>query len=287
MTLTALEFTRPPADLLIEPQIRAALHEDMGRAGDITSELTIRAQQTARARLMARKPGAVAGLIAARIAFRLVDPSVAFDIAAPDGSKVEPGTLIATLSGRARAILTAERVALNFAGHLSGVATATAALVDAVRGTKARIVCTRKTLPNLRILQKYAVRCGGGFNHRFGLDDAVLIKDNHIAAAGGIAPALERVRAGVGHMAKVEIEVDTLAQLEEALSLGADTILLDNMTPSDLKRAVALAKGRAVLEASGNVTLATVRDIAETGVDYISSGAITHSAANLDIGLDF
>jgi nicotinate-nucleotide pyrophosphorylase (carboxylating) len=287
MTLTALEFTRPPADLLIEPQIRAALHEDMGRAGDITSELTIRAQQTARARLMARKPGAVAGLIAARIAFRLVDPSVAFDIAAPDGSKVEPGTLIATVSGRARAILTAERVALNFAGHLSGVATATGALVDAVRGTKARIVCTRKTLPNLRILQKYAVRCGGGFNHRFGLDDAVLIKDNHIAAAGGIAPALERVRAGVGHMAKVEIEVDTLAQLEEALSLGADTILLDNMTPSDLKRAVALAKGRAVLEASGNVTLATVRDIAETGVDYISSGAITHSAANLDIGLDF
>jgi nicotinate-nucleotide pyrophosphorylase (carboxylating) len=287
MTLTALEFTRPPADLLIEPQIRAALHEDMGRAGDITSELTIRAQQTARARLMARKPGAVAGLIAAKIAFRLVDPSVAFDIAAPDGSKVEPGTLIATLSGRARAILTAERVALNFAGHLSGVATATAALVDAVRGTKARIVCTRKTLPNLRILQKYAVRCGGGFNHRFGLDDAVLIKDNHIAAAGGIAPALERVRAGLGHMAKIEIEVDTLAQLEEALSLGADTILLDNMTPSDLKRAVALAKGRAVLEASGNVTLATVRDIAETGVDYISSGAITHSAANLDIGLDF
>ena len=287
MTLTALEFTRPPADLLIEPQIRAALHEDMGRAGDITSELTIPAEQTARVRLMARKPGAVAGLIAARIAFRLVDPSVVFDIAAPDGSKVEPGTLIATLSGRARAILTAERVALNFAGHLSGVATATAALVDAVRGTKARIVCTRKTLPNLRILQKYAVRCGGGFNHRFGLDDAVLIKDNHIAAAGGIAPALERVRAGVGHMAKVEIEVDTLAQLEEALSLGADTILLDNMTPSDLKRAVALAKGRAVLEASGNVTLATVRDIAETGVDYISSGAITHSAANLDIGLDF
>jgi nicotinate-nucleotide pyrophosphorylase (carboxylating) len=283
----ALEFTRPPADLLIEGQIRAALQEDLGRAGDVTSELTIPADQKAMARLQARKPGHIAGLIAARIAFGLVDPSLTFTVASPDGSKVESGTLIATIAGPARAILTAERVALNFAGHLSGVATATAALVEAVKGTKARIVCTRKTLPNLRILQKYAVRCGGGFNHRFGLDDAVLIKDNHIAAAGGIAPVLERVRAGLGHMTKIEIEVDTLAQLEEALSLGADTILLDNMTPDDLRRAVALAKGRAVLEASGNVTLATARAIAETGVDYISSGAITHSAMNLDIGLDF
>ncbi|MBS0281977.1 MAG: carboxylating nicotinate-nucleotide diphosphorylase [Proteobacteria bacterium] len=283
----ALEFTRPPADLLIEPQVRAALQEDLGRAGDITSELTIPADQTGKARLVARKPGAISGLIAAKIAFRLIDPFLKFDVAAPDGSKVEAGALIATVSGPARAILTAERVALNFAVHLSGVATATAALVDAVKGTKARIVCTRKTLPNLRILQKYAVRCGGGFNHRFGLDDAVLIKDNHIAAAGGIAPVLERVRAGLGHMAKIEIEVDTLAQLEEALSLGADTILLDNMTPENLRRAVALAKSRAVLEASGNVALATVREIAETGVDYISSGAITHSAVNLDIGLDF
>lgn len=283
----ALEFTRPPADLLIEPQVRAALQEDLGRAGDITSELTIPADQTGKARLVARKPGAISGLIAAKIAFRLIDPFLKFDVAAADGSKVEAGALIATVSGPARAILTAERVALNFAVHLSGVATATAALVDAVKGTKARIVCTRKTLPNLRILQKYAVRCGGGFNHRFGLDDAVLIKDNHIAAAGGIAPVLERVRAGLGHMAKIEIEVDTLAQLEEALSLGADTILLDNMTPENLRRAVALAKSRAVLEASGNVALATVREIAETGVDYISSGAITHSAVNLDIGLDF
>jgi nicotinate-nucleotide pyrophosphorylase (carboxylating) len=287
MMPAALEFTRPPADLSIEPQIRAALQEDLGRAGDITSELTIPADQIAQARLVARKPGAIAGLIAARIAFRLVDPSLVFDCAAPDGSKVEAGALIASVSGPARAILTAERVALNFAGHLSGVATATAALADAVKATKARIVCTRKTLPNLRILQKYAVRCGGGFNHRFGLDDAVLIKDNHIAAAGGIAPVLARVRAGLGHMAKIEIEVDTLAQLEEALSLGADTILLDNMTPDNLRRAVALAKGRAVLEASGNVALATVREIAETGVDYISSGAITHSAVSLDIGLDF
>jgi nicotinate-nucleotide pyrophosphorylase (carboxylating) len=287
MMPAALEFTRPPADLSIEPQIRAALQEDLGRAGDITSELTIPVDQIALARMVARKPGAIAGLIAARIAFRLVDTSLVFDCAAPDGSKVEAGALIASVSGPARAILTAERVALNFAGHLSGVATATAALADAVKGTKARIVCTRKTLPNLRILQKYAVHCGGGFNHRFGLDDAVLIKDNHIAAAGGIAPVLARVRAGLGHMAKIEIEVDTLAQLEEALSLGADTILLDNMTPDNLRRAVALAKGRAVLEASGNVALATVREIAETGVDYISSGAITHSAVSLDIGLDF
>ena len=287
MTPAALEFARPPAAMLIEPQIRAALEEDLGRAGDITSDLTIPADQKAEARLVARKRGRIAGLIAADMAFRLIDPSLAFDVAAPDGSAVESGALLATVRGPARAILTGERVALNFAGHLSGVATATAALVAAVKGTGARIVCTRKTLPNLRILQKYAVRCGGGFNHRFGLDDAVLIKDNHIAAAGGIAPVLERVRAGLGHMAKIEIEVDTLAQLEEALSLGADTILLDNMTPDDLRRAVLLTKRRAVLEASGNVTLQTVRAIAETGVDYISSGAITHSVVNLDIGLDF
>lgn len=285
MTL-ASEFSRPPAGLLIEAQIRQALEEDLGRSGDVTSDLTIAAGQMGSARLAARKPGRIAGLVAAEIAFRLIDPGLKFEVLVPDGSAAEAGAILATVSGPVRAILTAERVALNFAGHLSGVATATAALVETVKGTKARIVCTRKTLPNLRILQKYAVRCGGGFNHRFGLDDAVLIKDNHIAAAGGIAPVLARVRAGLGHMAKVEIEVDTLAQLEEALSLGADTILLDNMMPDDLKRAVALTDGRAVLEASGNVTLQTVRTIAESGVDYISSGAITHSAVNLDIGLD-
>jgi nicotinate-nucleotide pyrophosphorylase (carboxylating) len=278
---------RPPSALLIEPEIRAALLEDMGRAGDVTSELIIPATQQATAKLVARKHGHIAGLNAAQIAFQLIDPAIQFDIASPDGSAVEPGVTLATISGAARAILTGERVALNFLGHLSGVATATARLVDAVKHTQARIVCTRKTLPNLRILQKYAVRCGGGFNHRFGLDDAVLIKDNHIAAAGGIAPALERVRAGLGHMVKVEIEVDTLAQLEEALALKADTILLDNMSLEDLRRAVAMTKKHAVLEASGNITLETVRAIAETGVDYISSGAITHSATNLDIGLDF
>jgi nicotinate-nucleotide pyrophosphorylase (carboxylating) len=285
--MIALDFTRPPAPMLVEPIVRHALEEDLGRAGDVTSDLTIPAETKASARLAARRPGTIAGLIAAEAAFRLVNPSLKFAVAAPDGSRVKSGDLLATISGPARAILSAERVALNFTGHLSGIATATAALVEAVAGTRARIVCTRKTLPGLRTLQKYAVRCGGGFNHRFGLDDAVLIKDNHIAAAGGIAAALARVRAGLGHMAKIEIEVDTLAQLEEALGQGANIILLDNMGLDDLKKAVALAGSRAVLEASGNVTLATVRDIAATGVHYISSGAITHSAANLDIGLDF
>ena len=236
---------------------------------------------------MARQPGRIAGLIAAQTAFHLVDPGVEFAVRVPDGADAGIGDILATITGRARSLLTAERVALNFLGPLSGTATATAALVKAVSGTKARIVCTRKTLPGLRMLQKYAVRCGGGFNHRFGLDDAAMVKDNHIAAAGGIAPALARLRAGLGHMVKIEIEVDALAQLEEALAAGADTILLDNMDIDDLKRAVALSNGRAVLEASGNVTLARAHAIAETGVDYISSGALTHSAANLDIGLDF
>lgn len=286
MTL-ALGFTRPPAALLVEPIVRAALEEDLGRAGDVTSELTIPADQTATARFVARKAGRVAGLICAQAAFRLVDPAVTFTPALPDGSQAPTGGLLATVSGLARSLLTAERVALNFLGPLSGTATATAALVAAVEGTTARIACTRKTIPGLRLLQKYAVRCGGGFNHRFGLDDAVMVKDNHVQAAGGITAAVQRLRAGLGHMVKVEVEVDSLAQLEEALSQGVDTILLDNMSIEDLRRAVAIAKGRAVLEASGNVTLSTVRAIAETGVDYISSGAITHSAPNLDIGLDF
>ena len=285
--MSSADLIRPPSPLLVEPLVRAALAEDLGRAGDLTSELTVPAEAHGTVRLMARKAGVLAGLNAAEIAFHLVDPSLTVAIAIADGGRVKPGDRIASITGALRAVLTAERVALNFAGHLSGVATATAALVDAVAGTKARITCTRKTLPGLRLLEKYAVRCGGGFNHRFGLDDAVLIKDNHIAAAGGIAKALERVRAGLGHMAKVEIEVDTLAQLEEALALKADTILLDNMTPEELKHAVAMNAGRAVLEASGNVTAATVRAIAQSGVDYISSGAITHSAPNLDLGLDF
>jgi nicotinate-nucleotide pyrophosphorylase (carboxylating) len=283
----ALPFTRPPHALLVEPIVRRALEEDLGRSGDITSELTVLPEARAAAKLVARKSGTIAGLIAAKTAFRLSSPALAFEVQAPDGSAVQGGAVLALIEGPARALLTGERVALNFAGHLSGVATATRDLVDAVAGTKARIVCTRKTTPGLRVLEKYAVRCGGGFNHRFGLDDAVLIKDNHLIAAGGIKPALERVRAGLGHMAKIELEVDSLAQLEEALGLGVDTILLDNMSPGMLKQAVTLAKGRATLEASGNVTLATVRAIAETGVDYISSGAITHSAPNLDLALDF
>jgi nicotinate-nucleotide pyrophosphorylase (carboxylating) len=285
--MIALEFTRPPPALLVEPLVRAALEEDLGRAGDITSQLTVAADTKATAKIVARRAGRISGLICAEAAFRLVDPSLKLDIAAPDGSEVAAGVTLATVSGSARSILTAERVALNFLGPLSGTATATAALVKAVQGTNARIVCTRKTLPGLRALQKYAVRCGGGFNHRFGLDDAAMIKDNHVQAAGGIAPAIERLRAGLGHMVRIELEVDRLAQLEEALGLGVDTILLDNMSLDDLRRAVVLARGKAVLEASGNVTLASVRAIAETGVDYISSGAITHSAPNLDIGLDF
>ncbi|HSZ73953.1 MAG TPA: carboxylating nicotinate-nucleotide diphosphorylase [Rhizomicrobium sp.] len=283
----ALPFTRPPHALLIEPIVRHALEEDLGRAGDITTDLTIPATQTANARIIARKAGTIAGLITAECAFRLVDPQLKFTCEIPDGSQVAADTTLATVEGSARSLLTAERVALNFLGHLSGVATATRALVDAVVGTKARIVCTRKTTPGLRTLEKYAVRCGGGFNHRFGLDDAVLIKDNHLAASGGIARVISRVREGLGHMTKIEIEVDTLKQLEEALALGVDTILLDNMSIADLTRAAAMAAGRAVLEASGNVTLATVREIAETGVDYISSGAITHSAPSLDVALDF
>ena len=287
MSSVALAFTRPPSPLLIEPQVLAALEEDLGRAGDITSDLTIPADQQATARFVARKPGRIAGLICAEAAFRLVNPSVKFEVSAPDGSDAAAGALLATVTGPARSILTAERVALNFLGPLSGTATLTAALVKAVEGTKARIVCTRKTLPGLRALQKYAVRCGGGFNHRFGLDDAAMVKDNHVQAAGGIAPAVARLRAGLGHMVKIEVEVDRLEQLEEALANGVDTILLDNMSLEDMRRAVTLAKGKAVLEASGNVTLQTVRAIAETGVDTISSGAITHSAPNLDIGLDF
>ena len=284
---TALPFTRPPHALLIEPIVRLALEEDLGRAGDITSELTIPADSRSSAKLVARQAGTIAGLVAAEPAFRLVDPSLNLDVKVPDGSTVAAKTVLATIEGSSRAILTGERVALNFTGHLSGVATATRALVDAVADTKARIVCTRKTTPGLRVLEKYAVRCGGGFNHRFGLDDAVLIKDNHLVAAGGITLAIERVRAGLGHMPRIELEVDSLKQLEEALGLGVDTILLDNMKLEDLKRAVAMAHGHATLEASGNITLSTVRAVAETGVDYISSGAITHSAPSLDVALDF
>jgi nicotinate-nucleotide pyrophosphorylase (carboxylating) len=280
-------FSRPPHPLLLEPIVRRALEEDLGRSGDVTSELVVPARSRAKARLLTREPGRIAGLICAEAAFRLLDATLEFRLDTRDGTDAEAGASLATLQGSARAILAGERVALNFVGRLSGVATQTRALAEAVAGTKAQIVCTRKTTPGLRLLEKYAVRCGGGFNHRFGLDDAVLIKDNHILVAGGLAPALERARAGAGHMMSIEVEVETLDQLEEALRLRVNTILLDNMGIDELKRAVEITKGRAVLEASGNVTLATARAIAETGVDYISSGAITHSAPCLDVTVDF
>ncbi|GLR82765.1 carboxylating nicotinate-nucleotide diphosphorylase (plasmid) [Azospirillum oryzae] len=272
--------------LTVEPIVRAALAEDLGRAGDITTDSIIPADAVATARIAARKDGRVAGLEAALIAFRLLDPGISVTVERADGDDVAPGGTIASLTGKARALLTAERTALNLMGRLSGIATATRALVREVDGTNARIVCTRKTTPGLRVLEKHAVKLGGGFNHRFGLDDAVLIKDNHIAVAGGVRPAVERVRAAIGHMVKVEVEVDTLDQLDELLGLPVDVVLLDNMDPDTLRRAVRMVDGRLLTEASGNVTLATVRAIAETGVDMISCGWLTHSAPNLDLGLD-
>jgi len=283
----ALDGTNPPPQLLIEPLVRQALAEDLGRAGDITTDAIIGSGQWARAVIAAREPGVISGLIAADLTFKLMDAAIRLVPGAPDGTEVARGDIIANIEGPARAILTAERVALNFMGHLSGVSTATRQLVAAVAGTGARIICTRKTTPGLRVLEKYAVRCGGGLNHRFGLDDAVLVKDNHIAAAGGIEQAVKALRGRLGPMVKIEVEVDTLDQLEIALNLGIDAILLDNMPPEIMKRAVSVARGRARLEASGGVTLERVRAIAESGVDYISSGAITHSARSLDLGLDF
>jgi nicotinate-nucleotide pyrophosphorylase (carboxylating) len=273
--------------LLVEPLVRQALAEDLGRAGDITTDAIVPEDAEAETVLVAREPGVVAGLDLAALAFRLVEPALAIRVERPDGSRLARGDRIATIAGPARGILTAERVALNFLTHLSGVASATASVVDALRGHRARVTCTRKTIPGLRALQKYAVRVGGGANHRFGLDDAVLIKDNHVAVAGGVRPALARARAAVGHLVKIEIEVDTLAQLEEALSVGVDAVLLDNMSPDELRRAVAMVAGRAVTEASGRITPATAPSVAASGVDLISIGWLTHSVATLDIGLDY
>jgi len=286
MTYLVSSSGRPPPWFLIEPVVRRALEEDLGRNGDLTTDMIVPPEKQIEAKIVSRARGRLAGLIAAECAFRLFDGSVRLQPVASDGSLVSADETIALVSGSARAVLSAERVALNFVGHLSGVATATQNLVDAVAGTRARITCTRKTTPGLRLLEKYAVRCGGGFNHRFALDDAVLIKDNHIAVAGGLRPAVERVRPSLGHMIRIEVEVETIAQLEEALSLGIDTILLDNMPVEEMRRAVRLTRGRAVLEASGGITLNTIRAVAETGVDYISTGAITHSVVNLDVGLD-
>jgi nicotinate-nucleotide pyrophosphorylase (carboxylating) len=276
----------PLPQVMLEPMVRAALLEDLGRAGDITTDAIVPADQRACVALVARQPGVVAGLDLAALAFRLIDPSTAVVVAHRDGSTVAGGDTIATLHGAARALLTAERVALNYLCHLSGIATATAAVVAALDGLPTRVVCTRKTIPGLRAVQKYAVRAGGGWNHRFGLDDAVLIKDNHIAFAGGVAQAIARARASVGHLVKIELEVDTLDQLEQALALGVDAVLLDNMDCPTLRRAVALVAGRAITEASGGITLANAAEIAATGVDMISLGWLTHSSAALDIGLD-
>jgi nicotinate-nucleotide pyrophosphorylase (carboxylating) len=272
--------------LLTDDLVRAALREDLGRAGDLTTDAIVPADAVGEARFVAREPGVVSGIAVVERVFAVLDPRVRVDVVVPDGGRVERGSLIATLRGPLRAILTGERTALNFVGRLSGVATATAKLVALVAGTRATIIDTRKTTPGLRALEKAAVRDGGGANHRFGLDDAILIKDNHVAIAGGIIPALRAARARAGHLVKIEIEVDTLEQLDEALAEGADIVLLDNLSPAQLRTAVERTAGRALLEASGGVDETTIRAVAESGVDLISLGAITHSVRVLDLGLD-
>jgi nicotinate-nucleotide pyrophosphorylase (carboxylating) len=272
--------------LILEPIVRAALLEDLGRAGDITTDAIVPEHAELEAVITARQPGIVAGLDAALLAFELLDPGLCIETLRADGARVVRGETVARIAGRARPVLAAERTALNILCRMSGVATATRTLADAIAGAKAKIVCTRKTTPGLRTLEKEAVRLGGGANHRFGLDDAMLIKDNHIAMAGGVRPALERAREHAGHLVKIELEVDTLDQLAEALEVGVDAVLLDNMPPETLRRAVAMVDGRAVTEASGRISLETVAAVAATGVDLISSGWITHSAPILDLGLD-
>ncbi len=272
---------------LMDRIVLTALDEDLGTAGDITSRVTVSEDATARAEVVVRKSGVVAGLTVAARAFALVDPKLHVDMNVADGGQVEPGTVVLRISGHARAILTAERTALNFLGHLSGVASETRKLVNAVAHTKARICCTRKTTPGLRALEKYAVRCGGGFNHRFGLGDGLLIKDNHIVAAAGLSAAVRDAKAKVGHMVKIEVEVDRIDQIAAALDGGADVIMLDNMDPPTMSEAVRLIDGHAVVEASGSITIDTVAAVAESGVDVISVGWITHSAPCLDVGLDF
>ena len=277
----------PLSPILIEPAVRAALAEDLGRGGDLTTDIVIDDDAWVKASINARQVGALSGIDIAEMTFDLVDPRVDMEVYIADGGRVEPGDTVAVLEGPARAILTGERVALNYLGHLSGIASETRKIVDACAGTKARITCTRKTTPGLRAFEKYAVRCGGGFNHRFGLDDGLMIKDNHIAACGGITQAVERAKAKLGHMVKINLEVDTLEQLEEGLKVGANVILLDNMGPDLLKEAVKMIDGRAIAEASGGVTLETAPAIAASGVDIISIGWLTHSSPCLDLGMDF
>ena len=278
----------PPtlSPLLVDRLVRAALDEDLGRAGDITSQATILPDAIARAVIGSRQDGVVAGLPFVSAAFLVLDPENDLQIDAADGDRVSAGATLCRIRGKARPLLSAERVALNFLMHLSGIATLTAAYAAEIAHTKARVCCTRKTIPGLRVAEKYAVRCGGGSNHRFGLDDAVLIKDNHIALSGSVAGAVEAARLHVGHLVKVEIEVDTLDQFEEALNAGPDAVLLDNMSPTMLAEAVALNAGRTVLEASGNIDLTTIRAVAESGVDFISTSKITMAAPTMDVGLD-
>lgn len=278
----------PLPDMVLEPIVRAALAEDLGTYGDITTRTVISAGTRYSARIVAREAGVASGMQLATIAFRLIDPALRFQLRIADGTPFAVGEVLAEIEGEAASILSAERVALNFAGRLSGIATQTAAYVDETRGTKARITCTRKTTPGLRLVEKQAVLHGGGFNHRFSLSDAILIKDNHIAAAGGIREVLRAVKARASHMIRTEIEVDRLDQLAEVLDEGgADVVLLDNMDTPTLREAVVMAGGRILLEASGNMRLERIAEVAATGVDYISVGALTHSTRTLDLGLDF
>ncbi|MBO9111072.1 MULTISPECIES: carboxylating nicotinate-nucleotide diphosphorylase [Agrobacterium] len=281
MTLT------PLPRIIVEPLVRNALLEDLGLAGDITSAAVIPADHRSVVVMAAREPGVIAGLDAAELAFQLVDPTIMMRRQVQDGAAVAPGDIIATIEGPSRGLLTAERTALNFLGHLSGIASVTATIAAAISGTRASVACTRKTTPGLRALEKYAVRAGGGMNHRFALYDAVLIKDNHIAVAGGVRDAIRSAKAGVGHLVKIEVEVDTLLQLREAMEEGVDAVLLDNMPPEQLRDAVQIVAGRAITEASGRITPQTAAAIAATGIDLISVGWLTHSAPVLDIGLDF
>ncbi len=274
-------------DVVIEPLVRLALTEDFGRGGDITTDAVIPSDTRMRAVVGAREGGVAAGYDAARLALRLVDPDAKWTTLVQEGVAFEKGAQLIRIEGSARSVLMAERVMLNFIGPLSGVATLTARFVAEAKGTHAKITCTRKTTPGFRALEKRAVRLGGGVNHRLGLDDAILIKDNHIAAAGGVAAALKRARAAVGHLRAIEIEVDGLDQLREALPFRPDAVLLDNMSTALLTQAVEIVDGLAKTEASGGVRIETVKAIAQTGVDYISAGALTHSAVNLDVGLDF
>ena len=297
--MSSVEILRPAAQPKAAPDylpllriqyediVRGALLEDLGRAGDLTTDGVVSAESRARASLAARSPGVIAGLDVAALAFTLLDADVRVTVDRPDGSKVAKGDRVALIEGPARAILTGERTALNILSRLSGIATTTAGMVEGVRGTRAHIICTRKTTPGLRTLEKYAVRVGGGMNHRFGLDDAVLIKDNHVALAGGIEQAVEGVRRRAGHMVKIQVEVDTLEQLETLIPLGVDAVMLDNMDEATMRRAVAMVAGRMIIEASGGITPDTVAKVAATGVDLISSGALTHSVKALDLGLDF